>query len=46
MKLCIVRKHVRRSPRRCVNFKTHTDLMVDALWLILLDALRCEMETG
>jgi hypothetical protein len=48
MKLHTVRSHVRRSPRRRVNFDTHTDLMIDALWLVVLDAieqaLRGEME--
>jgi hypothetical protein len=46
MKLHTVRAHVRRSPRKRVNFELHTDLMCDALWLIVLDALRGEMETG
>jgi hypothetical protein len=45
-KLYAVKQHYRRSPRRRVNFELHTDLMVDALWLIVLDALRGEMETG
>jgi hypothetical protein len=45
-KLYAVKAHVRRSPRRRVNFERHTDLMVDALWLIVLDALRGEMEAG
>jgi hypothetical protein len=40
MKLHPVRSYVRRSPRRRVNFETHTDLMVDALWLIVLDAVK------
>ena len=40
MKLHPVRSYVRRSPRRRVNFELHTDLMCDALWLIVLDAVR------
>lgn len=49
-KLHPVRAHVRRSPRRRVNFDRHTDLMIDALWIIVIDAieqaLRGEMEAG
>jgi hypothetical protein len=46
MKLHPVRSYVRRSPRMRVNFETHTDLMCDALWLIVEQALRGDMETG
>lgn len=50
MKLHTVRKHFRCAPRKRVNFDTHTDLMIDALWLVVLDAieqaLRGEMEAG
>jgi hypothetical protein len=45
MKLHPVRSYVRRSPRKRVNFERHTDLMVDALWLIVEQALRGEVET-
>jgi secreted Zn-dependent insulinase-like peptidase len=45
-KMQSVRQHFRRSPRKRVNFELHTDLMCDALWLIVEQALRGEMETG
>ena len=45
-KLFAFKAHVRRSPRRLVNFERHTDLMVDALWLIVLDAVRDASNDG